>query len=72
MNIRIEDITVARIYEVYFQVEKCFTSNRSKQPRYECFEKKKEKLAALTREIFFPLEDKLHMFKPTCNFLFVI
>ena len=27
--------------------------------------------AALTREIFLPQEDKLHMFKPTCNFLFI-
>ena len=28
--------------------------------------------AALTREIFFPLEDKLHMFTPPCNILCII
>ena len=26
-------------------------------------------IAALTREIFFPLEDKIHMFAPSCNIL---
>ena len=25
----------------------------------------------LSREIFFPREDKFHMFKPTCSFLFI-
>ena len=27
--------------------------------------------AQRTIEIFFPREDKLHIFKPTCNFIFI-
>ena len=42
--------------------------------RYEVYlrvEKIFHSFAVLTREIFFPLEDKLHILKPTCNFLFI-
>ena len=28
--------------------------------------------AATTREIFFPREDKLHMFAPPCNILYIL
>ena len=47
---------VARRYEVYHRVEKIF---------HEWVQR--------ASEIFFPQEDtcKLHIFKPTCNFLFI-
>ena len=32
----------------------------------------KKDFAALTREIFFRLEDKLHMFAPPCNILYLL
>ena len=41
------------------------------EPWYEVYlgvEKRFHEWAKLIREIFFPLEDKLHIFKPTCNF----
>ena len=41
-----------RRYEIYLLMEKRFTNS----------------FTARTREIFFPWEDKLHIFKPTCNF----
>ena len=47
---------VAQTYEVYLQVEKI---------------KIFHSFPALTHEIFFRREDKLPMFKPTCNFLFI-
>ena len=31
----------------------------------------REHIKFILSEIFFPREDKLHMFKPTCNFLFI-
>ena len=34
-------------------------------------EKRFHLFAALTREIFFPLEDKLHMFAPLCNIPYI-
>ena len=35
-------------------------------------EKRFHSFAALTRVIFFPFEDKLHMFAPPCNILYII
>ena len=46
---------------------------RWREHNYFIFELKKKTFQGWTQqtsEIFFPREDKLHMFKPTCNFLF--
>ena len=49
--------TVARRYEYYFRVVKTIFYS----------------LAALVRKIMFlPLENNIHIFKPSCNVLFII
>ena len=50
-----KNYTLAWTYEVYLLVEKDFTCS----------------LRSLMNEIFFPLEEKVHTFKPPCNILYV-
>ena len=50
-----------KIYREYYTVARTYEV-------YFRVEKRSHSFATLTREIFFPREDRLHMFKPTCSF----
>ena len=66
-----EDIAdVIPLFLVVFLFSKrSYLCNKKKITRW--LEHMKLSEAALTREIFFPLEDKLHMFGTPCNILYV-